>query len=77
MDAMPAMNIVIAAPICAGVLLLVVLALAAVAYTTMRRNADGRREMAELREENARLRRELERLRSGKDNAGSTAIEAD
>jgi cell division protein FtsB len=76
MDVMPAWNIV---PVLAcGLLLLIgVLTLAAVAYTVMRRNADGRRELAELREENARLRRELERLRSGRENAGSTAFEAD
>jgi cell division protein FtsB len=40
-----------------------------------RRNADGRRELAELREENARLRREVERLKGGKGTAGSTDIQ--
>jgi cell division protein FtsB len=78
MDAVAVMPMrIVAALICGGLLLIVLLVLAVVAYTVMRRNADGRREMAELREENARLRRELERLKGGQGNIGSTAIEAD
>jgi cell division protein FtsB len=72
-DAMPAWNVT-AALVC-GLVFIVLLGLAAVAYTVMRRNADARREMTEMREEIARLRREVERLKSGQGTAGSTDVQ--
>lgn len=73
-EPVPAWITIFAASACGGLLLIVAMALAGILYTVKRRNADARREIAELEEQNVRLRRELERVRSGQDAAGSTDI---